>query len=426
MKYIMKCMNCDTVLTDDEAALTCPNCDKQLSINIIHNKVGKIDFDFFKERTENMWKFFPFLPLKHEHNIISLGEGATPLLKSNHLGDEAGVKNLLMKNETANPTGSFMDRQISMGISVAKEMGYSNAVSLSTGNAGASVAAYSARAGFKNLILVPKKFQKERINQIKLFGGNAIQIDSESEPFLMDVVIKASGAFKAINLATTSLFNAFTNHGAKTIIYEMFEQMNLELPELIVVPVGGSGLICSLIQACMELKELGLIGEIPYFLAVQPYGCHPFINALQRNSSPDEVYADPWININTSISALAKNIPFDYSWFYFLMNEMKEKEKKVFGITVTDEETREAQKQLSKKEGLFVQLASSTPIAALKKLEEIPGDLQQLDSHAVILTATGRLNLAQAIESLDTLIHVYPESVLRSEWKSTIKPFFES
>jgi threonine synthase len=129
------------------------------------------------------------------------------------------------------------------------------------------------------------------------------------------------------------------------------------------------------------------------------------------------------MHIETRISALAKNLPLDYTWFYFLMNQMKK--KKVFGITVTDEEAMEAQKQISKKEGLFVQLASSTPVAALKKIDQLPDTLQDLENHAVILTASGRMDIAQAIQSLDTLIHVYPESVFRLDWKSTMQQFFQ-
>nr|MDO8115364.1 pyridoxal-phosphate dependent enzyme [Candidatus Sigynarchaeota archaeon] len=417
----MKCTNpkCKAVFTDEEKTpFTCPNCDSPLNINIIHDKVGKIGLDFFRERTSSMWKFLPFLPLRNAANIVTLGEGSTPLLPASNLGKDLKLKNLLMKNETINPTGSYIDRQISLGISVAKELGFQKAISLSTGNVGASVAAYSARAGFKSLCVVPSNYKAGKIQQIKLYGGNVIQIKSNSEKSLMDLVIKGSKAFNAVNLATTSLYNAFTNHGAKTILYEIFEQLETELPDLIVVPVGGGALISAIMQACLELKELNFISEVPDFIAVQPEGCHPFIDAITMNLTPEEVYANAWKNVKTEISALAYDIPFDYSWFYMLKKQVKG--SKISGIVVSDAETRAAQKLLSKREGLFVEMASATVIAALKKIGANSNELSQFNKVCVILTGTGILDVDQETKDI-SIPPAYPDNL---DWEKVMKPYF--
>ncbi|MHA1371661.1 MAG: pyridoxal-phosphate dependent enzyme [Promethearchaeota archaeon] len=423
MKFVMQCMRCGEAYTDDEAfndvVLVCSKCTGPLAINIIHGKeIESIGLDFFREKATNMWKFFPFLPIRKRQRIITLGEGATPLLKSRNLASRLNVKNLYLKNETMNPTGSFIDRQISNGISAAKELGFSKAIALSTGNVGASVAAYCARAGFRNLVIVPKKYRKMKSYQIRSYGGNFLRIDSNTFKVLMDIVIESTQQFNAINLATTSLYNAFTNHGAKTIIYEIFEQMNLTLPDVILVPVGGAGLLSAIIQACLELKELDFIDEIPYFIAIQPDGCHPFIDALRKNLMPQEVYNKPWYKKNTIITALANDIPFDYYWFYFLRNKIPR--NRVFGITVTDEEAMESQETLSRDEGIFVELASATTIAAFNKINEQIDKANEWNSYCAILTGSGLMEIEKAIQNLEPPA----PKPLTSDWAAIMKRYF--
>ncbi|MHA1848124.1 MAG: threonine synthase [Promethearchaeota archaeon] len=419
MKYIMKCMVCDNVMMDDEGIFfVCPYCGSPLNLNIIHDKVGKIKLDFFEGKTDSMWKFFPFLPLKSEINIVSLGEGATPLTRSQNLANTIDIPNLYMKNETMNPTGSFIDTQISLGVSIAKEFGYTKGISLSTGNVGASIAAYSARAGIKSLVLVPNNYRKGKLKQISLYGGNAIQVDSSSYQILMDLVTMTAKKHDAINLATTSLYNAFTNHGAKTIIYEIFEQLDFSLPDLIVVPVGGAGLISALIQACLELKELSFIKKVPFFIAVQPEGCHPFIDALERDLDPETVYKTPWGKVSTRISALANDIPFDYTWFYWLKQQGRLKNIK--GVLVSDKEAVNAQECISKHEGIFVELASATTYAALKKLlkdESFP--IEKFETCVMILTGTGLLDIENSFGNIAS-----PQKYELSSCMDAVNSFF--
>jgi threonine synthase len=420
----MKCLNpaCNAVFTDDdEKLLVCPTCNGPLNIHIVHDQVGRLDLDaFFRSRTSNMWKFLPFLPLKDEKNIVTLGEGATPLLTSGNLIEDLGLhdQDLLLKNEAINPTGSFEDRQISMGISAAKELGYTRAICLSSGNVGAAVAAYSARAGFKSLVVVPRNYRSGKLMQIRMYGGNAIRIESDSDNAIMDMVLRASSTFNAINLATTSLYNPFTNHGAKTIIYELYEQNDLKLPDLLVVPVGGAGLLSALMQACLELRELELIADVPSFLAVQPEGCAPFIEAIRDNLDPATVYANPWKNITTEISALASDVPFDYDVFHFINSQFPA--GKVIGITVADKEARDAQRLLSKKEGIFVEGASATTIAALRKLGNVSDDLAPFGSICAILTGTGLMDMDQATRKEDRP-RTYPAD---SDIDRILKPYF--
>ncbi|NMC08001.1 MAG: pyridoxal-phosphate dependent enzyme [Candidatus Lokiarchaeota archaeon] len=420
MKFILRCTNtrCNAVFTDEERTpFTCPKCESPLNVHIFHNKVGKIDLDFFRGRTPSMWKFLPFLPLGHSENIVSIGEGATPLLEANNLKTDLKIKSLLLKNETINPTGSYIDRQIALGVSVAKELGYERAISLSTGNVGASVAAYSARAGFKSLCIVPSHYKAAKLQQIKYFGGNVVQVKSDSDKLLMDLVIKGCRAFKAVNLATTSLYNAFTNHGAKTILYEIFEQMHTELPDLIVVPVGGGALFCALLQACLELKELHFIGEIPKFLIVQPEGCHPFIDAVYKDMTPEQVYQSPWKDVRTDISALVHDVPFDYGWYYLLKKQLPRADM-VQGITVSDIETRSAQRLLSKREGIFVEMASATVIAALRKISQQSNELAKYNSVCTLLTGSGIMDMDQEKES--TIPPAFPADF---DWEVVLRPF---
>lgn len=368
-KYSLICLKCHHVIEKfNDDIILCPNCDGPLSVEInkeyLKEKISKNRF--FDMRIKNMWTFFEFLPLLDKKNIISLNEGNTPIVESSHIKNNLNINSLSFKFEFLNPTGSFKDRQISMGMSKAIEMNKKSAITMSSGNVGAAVAAYSSKAGIPSIILIPKNAPESKILQIKQYGGNVFKIDSDSTQFISKIVKSASLKLNMANLVTAAIHNPFINYGAKTISYEIAIQSSSDyanFPDVIIIPVGGAGLLSGVYTGFKELQDLDYIERIPRLIGVQPEGCAPFVNAIQNDLSPEYLFNNPWKQINTISTALADDIPFDcYSGIPAI------RKSKGTAITVSDEETLEASKNLSRKEGIFAEPSSCVTVAALRHL----------------------------------------------------------
>ncbi|MHA1724994.1 MAG: threonine synthase [Promethearchaeota archaeon] len=417
-KYFLKCAKCSEVYSEiSEELAKCPKCeDGPLSIVMNEEKLKEkwSKNEFFKLKISSMWTFFDFLPLKNKNNIISLKEGNTPLLKEKRLAKKLELSNLFLKQEFLNPTGSFKDRQISMGISKAVEMNKKSVITMSSGNVGAAVAAYSARAGLPNIILIPSIAPEAKIIQIKMYGGNVIKIKSDSTKFISEIVEKAKKEFNMANLITASVYNPFIINGAKTIAYELAIQFINEenaLPDAIIIPVGGSGLLSAVFEGFKELKTIGFIDKIPKLFAIQPEGCAPFVQAIQNNLSPSYLFEHPWKEIKTISTALADDIPLDC---YLGIPAIKN--SKGTAIAVSDQETLVASQMLSSLEGIWAEPSSCTTIAALKPLLDM--NLIEPDERITcLITGSG----FKDIQSIQPLLKESQEVAPDFDWKSTFK-----
>ncbi|MBD3256135.1 MAG: threonine synthase [Candidatus Lokiarchaeota archaeon] len=388
-KYRLECLKCGNKIgIEREEFQNCPKCGGSLtvkmSIDYLNENVSKSDF--FNNRILSMWSFFEFLPLLKRKNIVSLMEGNIPILRSNRLAKQYNLNHLYLKLEYLNPTSSFKDRQISMGVSKAIEFGKNSVITMSSGNVGAAVAAYSARAGLKNIILIPSIAPEGKITQIKMYGGNVVKIKSDSTEFISKIVKDASQKFNMANLITAAIYNPFIINGAKTIAYEIAIQCKVndsKLPDIILIPVGGSGLLSGIFEGFEELYQLDFIDFLPRLIAIQPEGCAPFVNAIHEDLKPDYLFENPWENINTISTALADDIPLDCHTGIPAV-----KKSKGFAISVSDEETLEAEKELGRFEGIFAEPSSCVTIAALKKLEQ-EGPITNNDVIYCLITGSG-------------------------------------
>jgi threonine synthase len=421
-KYIFRCLKCNETYNDiPNIIATCPKCSGPLSVemNITLLKESISKEKFYKQNVDSMWTFFQFLPLLDKKNIISLKEGNTPTLKSNRLSNKFGLKNLYLKLDFLNPTGSFKDRQISMGISKAIELNKTSAITMSSGNVGASVAAYSARAGLKNIILIPSIAPESKIIQIKQYGGNVIKIESDSTNLMSKIVQDASKEFDMANLITAGIYNPFIIKGAKTISYEISIQSKKNkqgFPDAIIIPVGGSGLLSGVYEGFEELFELNFIDKKPKLFGVQPEGCAPFVKAIEDDLTPEYLFQNPWKNIKTISTALADDIPLDcYTGIPAVKNSGGN------AISVTDEETLIAGKSLSKLEGIFAEPSSCTTIATISKLLE--KNLIQMDDNIYcLITGSGFKDIKSIEPTLPQSINVKHDF----DWKRLFKKILKN
>ena len=190
-----------------------------------------------------MWSYAECLPIGRRDCIVSLDEGATPLIEAPRLAANHGFGSVLIKNEMANPTGSFKDRQISVGISHAREIGANTVAVVSSGNVACATAAYAARAGMKAILLMHGHAAPGKIAQASIYGAKVVRVATPSASAVFDLCIEACQTFEWSHLSTAGLYEPYNVEGAKTIAYEIYQQTRPALPDWIVAPVGGGGLL---------------------------------------------------------------------------------------------------------------------------------------------------------------------------------------
>lgn len=366
INFSVRCVSCGLEIDQRDPSLKCPRCKSQLVVNYDYEAIKEKAKEIFNGHVSTIWKYRPLLPLIDDRNIVSIGEGGTKILRASKLESHFGVKKLLLKVEAWNPTGSQKDRQLSLSISRGLELGYKVSITSSSGNVGASVAAYSSKASVIPLIMVPNIAPEEKLVQIRMYGGIIIMIDTPSNIEVAALVDKVVEKLKIYDVVTAGTHNPYTVEGGRTISYEIFEQLG-QLPDVVIAPVGGGGLIGSMWKGFRELETLGLVSrdQLPRMIGVQASGCSPFVRAIKENWSLEAVFSNPWGEIKTICNAIADTIPLDA---LFALPAVRESGGTA--IAVSDDETLMAGYQLSSMEGVFAEPSSSTTIAALKKLKD--------------------------------------------------------
>jgi threonine synthase len=334
----------------------CERCDGPLKVTTDLSAVRR---DRLRDAAlPGLWAWFDFLPVSDRGAIVSLAEGNTPLIHSDRLGS-----NLLLKDETRNPTGSFKDRMLAVGVARAIEFGQRTVAVQSSGNVGAAAAAYAARAGLRAIVFVPRTAPAEKILQAQMYGARVVRIDESSPAAIFDLLLWACDEFDWYLVSTAAIYNPFTLEGAKTIAYEIAEQTGFDLPDWLIVPVGGGGTIGTLWRGFRDLQALGLIDRLPRMIGVQSAGCAPLVDAIRHNRSPQEALVSRWPHIDTVAGAIADDVVFDA---HIALPAIRESGGRA--VAVSDESTLSAQAALATAEGIFVEPAAATTIAAAKML----------------------------------------------------------
>lgn len=367
---MIRCISCGAEYGLEEVIYTCRECDSILEV-VMEPDVSK---DIFECRKNTMWKYKEFMPVD-ESKIISLDEGGTPFIKCNRLGDELGV-NLHVKVEGSNPTGSFKDRGMSVGITKAMELGVATVGCASTGNTSASLAAYAARAGLKCIVLLPSgKVALGKLAQAMFHGAEVLSVNGNFDEALEAVTALAlEGELYLLNS-----INPFRLEGQKSIGFEIVHDLGWRSPDRIMLPVGNAGNISAIWKGIREFYEAGFIEDLPMMTGIQAEGACPITNAVKKGveeiipvENPETIATA--IRIGAPVSAL-KALRAIY-------------ESDGTSETVTDEEILDAQKLLARTEGIGVEPASASSIAGLRKMVE-SGDID--DGEDVVCIVTGHL-----------------------------------
>lgn len=353
-----ECINCKTAYGIDEIVYFCKKCGDILEIKFgLEELAEAFQKSDWRSKPLSVWRYRDFLPIHETSQIVTLGEGGTGLHRSEHLGAELGLKNLYVKNEGENPTGSFKDRGMTVGVTKALELGARHVICASTGNTSASLAAFAARAGIKCTVLIPSgKIAYGKLSQAMIHGAKVLQVRGNFDQAL-EFVLKLADKHKDIYLLNS--INPFRIEGQKSLGYEICEQLNCEPPDRIVIPVGNAGNISAVWKGLTEFYKLGYIKKLPKMTGIQAAGSAPIAQAIKKGN--DKIV--PVENPETIATAIRIGAPVSWKKAVNAIHESKGTAE-----TVTDEEILDAQKILARIEGIFVEPASASSIAGLKKL----------------------------------------------------------
>lgn len=307
----------------------------------------------------SMWRYAPVLPARQQASIVSLGEGMTPLLKAGRTGGRLGARDLWIKDEGLNPTGSFKARGLSCAITMCVELGIRKVAIPSAGNAASALAAYASRAGIEAHIFMPRDVPQANFIECKSYGANVTLVDGLISDCarIVNSRRKEEGWF---DIGT--LKEPYRIEGKKTMGYELAEQLNWELPDAIFYPTGGGVGLIGMWKAFEEMEAMGWIGnKRPKMIAVQVEGCQPVVRAYEQGKARSEF----WDNAHTVASGLRVPKPLGD---FLILDAVRASGGTA--IAVSDRELIDAGIELAGEEGLFVAPEGAACVAALAKLLE--------------------------------------------------------
>ena len=351
------CWDCG-VEVDDPYVNTCPRCGGLLTVRMELEKVKEMRPEDLRSEPIGVWRYAPFMPVDASKRV-SIQEGGTPLYPTRALGAEIGVENTYVKFEGLNPTGSFKDRGMTMGVSHANELGAKVVGCASTGNTSASLAAYAAKAGMKCAVFLPSgKVAMGKLAQALFFGAKVLSVDGNFD----DALALARQMADERKLYLLNSINPYRPEGQKSVLFEIMDQLDYEVPDRIVLPVGNAANIWAVYKALTELEEVGWIDRVPMLTGIQAEGAAPVARAFRDGAQDFE----PERNPETVATAIRIGNPVSG----------RKALKAIYStgghcITVNDDEIIAAQQLLGRREGVCVEPASAASVAGLRKLREL-------------------------------------------------------
>jgi threonine synthase len=368
------CSKCRTRYPVDSIQNLC-SCGGPLLVDYDYTRAGQyLTREILRSRPDSMWKYREVLPVRDDVNIITLGEGGTPLLPSRAIGKALGLPHLYFKDESVNPTGSFKARGLGMAVSRAHELGIRKVI---IPTAGSAVAAYAARAGMQALIIMPKDVPTPFLVDCVYHGA---QIE------LVEGTIKDCGTRAAEKVKNEGWFSMATLkepyriEGKKTMGYELAEQFAYELPDVVIYPTGGGTGIIGMWKAFDEMEKMGLINaRRPKMVSVQAEGCAPIPRAFEQGLESAGEFPNP-----TTLAA-GLRVPSAVGDF-LILNVVRASHGTA--LAVSDEEIIRDTKELGSKEGIFAAPEGGASLACLKKLIEADF-VKPSDKIVVFITGSG-------------------------------------
>ncbi|MCS7135952.1 MAG: threonine synthase [Aigarchaeota archaeon] len=389
-KVWQECIECHMTYDEDVIKYKC-DCGGLLEVLIDLKNLERISWNRLRSRNFNVLRYFEFLPFEDVNGIISLNEGGTPIYRCEKLGEWLGAKDVYVKYEGTNPTGSFKDRGMCIGITKALKLGVKGVACASTGNTAASLAAYSAKAGIPCIVIVPKQTVTfGKLFQAMMYGAKVVRLDGTFDEALNLVwkVVEEMGIYLLNSI------NPWRLEGQKTVAFEIVDQLG-RVPRYVVLPVGNCGNIAAAWKGFKEMELVGLINEVPSMVGIQAEGASPFVDLVKEGYNTLRPVERP----NTIASAIRIGKPVNWKKALLAI-----KESNGLVAKISDVEIIEAQRMLASLEGIGVEPAAAASIAGTKKLIE-NGEIDA--NETIVCVCTGNIlkdpnpELIKGLESID-------------------------
>lgn len=371
----LACSQCEQPYSAFEPQTFSTCCNKPLVAQ--YNLVEVPSKTVLHNRPATMWRYKEVLPVLEEENIVSLGEGMTPILELKRLQAVYELPNLFMKDESKNPTGSFKARGLSAAVSKAKEFGVETCIIPTAGNAGGALAAYCAKAGLKAIVVMPRHTPQVFKDECELYGAELILVDG----LISDCAKKVAQLKDSIHCFDISTMKEpYRLEGKKTMGYEIAEQNNWTLPDVILYPTGGGTGLIGMWKAFKEMQQMGWIGEkLPRLYAIQAENCQPVVQTW-KGAQPN---AKSYIGKPSLANGLAVPNPFAEDMMLKVLRESKGQP-----LAVSDSAMVAAVKEIARKEGLIIAPEGGALWSALLQLVQ-EGAVQRAEKILLLNTGSG-------------------------------------
>lgn len=404
------CSKCGTVYAPKENQVMCKeNHTNRLDILYDYERVKEtLTKEALKRRNpKGIWRYEELMPVDKRYGV-TLGEGGTPLIKAARLGEKLGLSNLYLKDDTRNPTGSFKDRAMAVGVAKAVEKGVRSVVTASSGNAAAALSAYSAKAGLECVAFVLDTASSGKLAQLSLYGAKIIRvrgIESGEDPTvkMMLETVRRKNWYPCPSFGP---FNPYQVEGPKTISYELSEQFNWSVQDWVLVPTGSTCLLTGVWKGYRDFQEIGFIDEIPRLVPVQPAGNSPFVRAVKNKLTFEDIRAEP--HPSTIASGLSDPFPWDGDAALKAVNESGGT-----AVSVDDKLIAQAVRDLAKYEGILAEPSGAAALAGLVQMLEDKA-IDKNDRVVVLVTGSGLKDvnfLSSLMDELPPTIDANPEQL---------------
>ena len=354
----LRCPECNKHFPAQKVQTYCLECQSPLLAEYDLARLSQeITPQEVRSRHHGIWRWAELLPVKQKHFRLTLGEGDTPLLLLPAIGKAAGLPELFIKDDGLNPTGSFKARGLAVAVGRALELGVTAFVIPTAGNAGGALAAYAGKAGAEAHVYMPQDAPKVNQMEVKLAGADLHLVDG----LINDAARQAGHDAENAGWFDVSTFKEpYRLEGKKTMGFELAEEFDWRLPDVIIYPTGGGTGLVGMWKAFSELETLGWIGPArPRMVTVQSEGCAPIVRAFKAGATRIE----PWENAHTIAAGL--RVPVVFAGRLVLQAL---KESRGTAIAVRDEEIGQAQDDLARNEGILACPEGAATLAAFRQL----------------------------------------------------------
>ena len=372
------CLGCRAAYPPDQDLLLCPTCHDLLEARYDLARFGReMDRDAIARRPAGVWRWTELLPVLDPARIVTLGEGGTPFLRSERLARACGVRELWLKSDAANPTGSLKDRSITVSATKAVEFGYGVLACDSTGNKASSTAAYAARAGLQSVVFCPKDTPRPKMAQAVFFGARLIRVDGHySQINAMYRRLIASGRVKWYDCGTD---NPFRYEGKKTYAYEIAQDLGWRAPDRVLHPAAGGMSLVKTWKGFNELRTLGWVDRLPKMTVVQAACCAPIVESW-RQGLPRVAAVEKQATAASALAAADPGLLGDRALHTVRASDGA-------GIAVDEPEILDAVRLLGQ-DGLMIEPSGAVTVAAVRRgVRE--GTIDPDESVVCVLTGSG-------------------------------------